>query len=280
MDFELTISGLSVIVLKATRGETRPVHPIGIDVVCPKDDMHRPRLTYLPELFAPLSDNPEVEMVVDTMGHRIASMDLRDLFLELTFGSNPTQEFAVPWGPERAQRPPHEEWLNWVPTLGDLGFEGFRMGSPGQLPDGASTRLTLPKGEIFSRNIVRDSNSSANDYAIWQFPAAGDKERALANEVVFRASGVEDIFFKNREGVTLLSGSGQSGSVVRMCICNDLAVVPLDYNRPLDSLIHLEHLAALSPLRAEFQAPTLVPARNQRTDTPICNQAVHVDDHT
>jgi hypothetical protein len=271
MIFELTISGLCLVVF--TSDEKMPIHPEAVDVVCPKDDMHRARLCYSPNLIRARSAEPE--MTVDTMGRRIASLDLADTFLELAFSENPHENFTVGWGPEETEEPPATEWLNWAPSLWDLGFEGLAMGGPGELPDGANTRLTLPKGELFCRNIAR--HPVTNELFLWKFPAAGDKQRVVANEIVFRASGVIEVLFKNRDEEIILSGNPPNeDEVIRVSFCNDLSVVAQSYYDSVDSLKHLSHLAALAPVKTPpFHPPTL--GGGQRTDSPICNITHHVD---
>jgi hypothetical protein len=275
MIFELTISGLCVVVLKSHDNEKMPIHPETVDVVCPKDGMHRARLCYSPNLIRARYAEPE--MTVDTTGQRIASLDLADTFLELAFSSSPYENFTVGWGSDDVVKPPVTEWFNWAPTLTDLGFDGFTIGDPGDLPEGANTRLTLPKGELFCRNIVRDPVT--NKLLIWQFPAADDKKRVVANEIVFRASGVIGVLFKNSDREIVLSGNPQNeDEVVRVSFCNDLSIVAQSYYNAVDSLKHLSHLDALAAVtNPPFKPPTLVPDLGQRTDSPICNITIHVD---
>src|SRR5258708_6857638 len=97
MIFELTISGLCLVVLKSD--QKMPIHPEAVDVVCPKDDMHRARLCYSPDVIRANYPNlvkegyTDPKMTVDTKGRRIASLDLADSFLELAFSDTPYENF-------------------------------------------------------------------------------------------------------------------------------------------------------------------------------------------
>jgi hypothetical protein len=264
MIFELTISGLCLIVVKAT--DKRPTHPDSVDIICPRDDMHRPRLSFSPDYFRPPNDS--AALAVDTMGTRIASIDLWDTFLKLEV--SPYQErFTMAWADETPE-PGAEQWMNWVPTLKELGLDDLELGEDGEIPEYASTRLTLPKGEIFCRDIVKDPDT--NEYLIWQFVGAS---RSIANQVIYRASGIEDVVLRNEDGNIVMNNiPRRDDDVVRMSFCNDLAEVTRDY---YDEVTTLRHLAHLEPLTGgSFQLPRLV-ASGRRTESPICNQTICVN---
>src|ERR1043165_6862109 len=114
MIFELTISGLCAVILKSS--EEQPVHPEAVDIVCPKDNMHRPRLAFSPDQFRAEKD---ADLTVDPMGNRVASIDLSCVSLDLMV-LPALPKFTLGWAPPTAQpiaEPPASEWMNWVPTL-------------------------------------------------------------------------------------------------------------------------------------------------------------------
>lgn len=282
MNFELTISGLCLIVVKAREG--RWENPDEVEVLCvgahrdhdhehghhhQAQPVHRPRLSYLPE-FAVATVEPD--LFVDPAGVRIASLDLegKDVVLE-TQGSSHT-EFSLQWGPTESVEPPEEGWMNWVPTLEDLGFDPFDLGDGNGLPPGAATRFILPKGELASRNVVRDVSSK--NFIQWEFMRReGSREtrtlRALANEVVYKAGGISSVSVRWGEGSV---HSSISEGTLRMTLSNDLATVPLNYAQGTPNLEHLRHLQGFDSRRSRFVAPRIVDER--RTGHPICNQVM------
>ncbi len=269
MDFELTISGLCVIVMRSP--EDRPTRPDVVDVLCVSEG-HRPRLCYLPEEL--VTDEAVAELVVDPAGRRIAFLDITNQALTLSFGTTPHSDFSVTWGAPDAEAPQtraEDAWMNWVPLVQDLGFnKGLRLGQPGELVEGAGAVLSLPKGRLSGREVVRERNSDIP--FLWKFPAAGGKKRAIANQVVFRADGVADAIF-SLNGNTYLTSS-KAGGILQVAISADLPSVLPDYPEGSDKLDHLGHIAALAASRSVFQAPELVPP--QRTGHPICNQALFI----
>lgn len=287
MDFELNISGLCVLVLRGN-GNPRPTTPSSVDVLCVGphqghhhghdhmgQPMHSPRLSYLPgDLLA--ADGVVADLVIDQTGRRIASLDLTGKVLGLDLGGNPHAEISVSWGPVNSILPANateEAWLNWVPSIQDLGFtSGLQLGGPGAPVAGAGAVLSLPNGILSARNIVRMVQPP--DIIEWQFPAAGGIRRAIANDVVFRANGVEDVVVLVDGSEALTSSS--SGGLLQMSISNDLAVVGPDFPQGSMSLDHLSDIAALplAPGRPQFSAPRVPSA--QRTGHPICNQALFI----
>jgi hypothetical protein len=267
-DFELTISGLCVIVLKSQ--EDRPEKPQAVDILCAAAHHHRSLLSYLPGDV--LAVNVEPALNVDPTGGRIASLDLSDKVVDLHFQSNPHTDFSLKWSTIASTNPPEEGWMDWVPSLSDIGFQGLQPLLPGELPTGAGARLSLPPGELASRNVVH--NQGRPDYALWKFPAAGNKKQAVANEVVYKAFQVEDLTLDWGEADTHLRVSG-SGGIVRMAISNDMAFVPQDYSDDSGALEHLSHLGGLTSLIDTFMAPSV--SSSQRTGHPICNQVLFID---
>jgi hypothetical protein len=274
MDFELTISGLCVVSLKSE--EPFPTSPDAVDVVCPKDGMHRARLCYDPTLFQVGDLGSDPDLVIDPNGSRFANLDLEGRVLELTLSENPATEFSLSWGPSDAEAPPEEQWMNWTPSLGTLGFETFVVPPSREMPAGARTRLILPKGELQCRSVVRDPDT--NKFVLWSFPATRTEllpdgiERALANEIVFRARG-RTLRILNEQGESILSAT-EPKATLKMCISNDVSKVPPDFGTDQEALSHLEHLESLAPKRVDFEAPT--PSGNQRTGRTICNQVINI----
>jgi hypothetical protein len=278
MDFELTISGLWVLALQSSDiNDTHPVEPEAVDIIIPAAHHHHPRLSYLPSEVIP---HPALEpqMVIDPRGGRIANLPVQGMVLELSFSNGSTTPFHLEWSEPRPEAPLLESSLTWLPTLAELGFDKFSLGDPGTLPKGAATRLRLPEGELFARNIVRTPDGAG--YLLWNFPV-GETTRALANEIVFRARGVDDAIF-SLDGKTILASNLGPAGTLRMSLANDISIVPSNYNSPQTNLDHLSHLAVLAPMRTpSFQPPTVVdamprPPAPARTVKPICNGVVFV----
>jgi len=275
MDFELTISGLCVVALKSE--DARPTAPSAVDIICPKAPCHRTRLNYdFAQFLASAAPPVEPELVIDPTGRRFGSLDLCDAFLKFDFASNPYKNFALQWGPEDVERPPSERWMNWVPSLQDIGFESLELGS--RRPDGATARISLPEGELECRSVVRDSNT--RQFAIWNFPAVVNKtsgkpiRRALANEIVYRASSVGALTISDSEGNPLLASSPtiKEGMTLKMCISNDIHRLTIDTPMETAVLNHLDHVKTVARPR-EFMAPRL--SDDQRTGGgPICSQVI------
>lgn len=283
-NFELTISGLVVLAVKSAT--PRPVEPQAVDIICPNAEMHRPRLSY-----DPLELDPRIvpEMAVATDGHRLASFDTRARFLRFSFASNPHGTFRMYWEDPAATAPAdpgQEPVMNWLPSLGELGFGEFTIPAAGVLPAGASTRIALPPGEIICRDVVKKPKTTA-DYLIFKFPATDDGSgnvvtRALANDVVYRAQGVSGtLSVEDHSGLRLLTSEGPfEGDTLRMCISNDLEFVPRTFRAGSDSLKHLHHLSVLAPVRVQdFEPPVLVDSTG-RTGDVICNGAIFIHDQT
>ena len=272
MIFELTISGLCAVVLKSD--QERPVHPEAVDVVCPEDGMHRPRLAFSPDQFRATK---EADLTVDAMGNRIASIDLSGVSLGLAVLPVEPPNFTLGWAPQAPPpHPPASQWMNWVPTLTELGFKGITLEPDGRVPPRASTRLTLCPGELFCRDVVKGKDGK---YMIWKFPVTQTK-RAVANQIVYRASGIGQVVvtLKNDHGTSKVTSIVQAeDEVLRMSFCNDLAQVKSTYYQSVEALNHLKHLDALTDLiNPPFQPPSLVPNSDVRTESPICNQTIHV----
>jgi hypothetical protein len=274
MDFELTISGLCVIILDSQ--EEKPEHPAGVEVLCVGACAHQPRLSYLPSEVSPaekLEEELKPALMVDPMGVRSASLDISEKALMLEFkNQNPEDGFFLKWGQQGSNAPLDESLMDWVPTSEDLGFEKLNVGTTGMIPGGARARLSLPPGKLMSRNVVR--NPVSNSYFVWKFPQGKVGDHALANEVVYRAEGVEDLRITQSDGQVLLEANKSKGTLY-MSISNDLSVVPPDYNDGSEALDHLSHLQGLASSSKVFVAPTVVSP--QRTGHPICNQVLYLN---
>jgi hypothetical protein len=274
---ELTISGLILTVLKS-KGDPAPKHPAAIDLLCPTDRMHRSRLSYNP-LHVTMEDD-KAEMIVDVEGNRIASYDLQETVLEFVRVNQPNDGFTVKWtkgDPVIPGSSSEEEWMNWVPSLADLGFGKFTMPDSG-LPGGANTRVVLPPGTLLSQSIVRDRK---NEYIVYAFPANG-KKSALANDLVFRTE-VADTMRVTVNGSDILTINQVAGvDTIRMCLSNDMRFMPSTYGSGAAALIHMKHFDSIAPKQLQvfasgkFEPPT--PVDDQLTGDPICNGARYVHD--
>lgn len=273
MDFELTISGLCIVALKSSDD---PLAPSDVDIVCPRACHHRARLNFnIAEVERTIDPPVEPELVVDPAGGRFGSLDLTDQFLQFEFNPNPYKAFALQRGPHDAVMPPSERWLNWVPTLEEIGFESFTLDA--DRPQGAVARISLPKGELECRNVVRDAQTRG--FARWEFPAVVSKAtgeplcRAVANEVVYRASSVGTLTIRDAEGRRLITANRPEGTLLRMSISNDLHRLTVD--TPMETAV-LEHLAHVESVarRIQFAAPRLT--GQQRTGGgPVCSQVIN-----
>jgi hypothetical protein len=281
MKFELTISGLVVIALQSSAGEERPEHPQAIDIIVPDDHHHGPeshrhtcRLNYLPNEVLPVpADMKLPEMTVDPIGTRIASLILQGRALEFKLDGNTTSEYTVKWGPPAVQpaAKSEEDTLNWIPKIGDLGFNDFQVGAAGSLPSGARARITLPPGVLGSRNLIADHIT--DELIVWKFPAV-NIQRVLANEVVFKATAHKVSIVEN--GQELLSSTLAENDTLKMSLSQETTYVPLDYNNPSKMLAHLSHFNILTEVSDKgFQEPVVADPQ-ERTGKPLCMGVVLV----
>ena len=275
MNFELTISGLNIIVLKSA--EDRPTKPDAVDIICPAADMHRPRISYAPEEWNPARQFYP-ELVVGRSGERIGTEDCRDHYYEIAFVSDLyTRKFNLKWAPPPYHEEPlTEEYMDWLPSLDDLGFMGLEVGTG--IPDKAAARFSLPPGDVMCREMTRDH--STNETLLWNFPSAHDQTGricALANLIVYRATDIQAMMII-RDRKMILTSFPNTGTL-RMCLSNDMANVPYDYNSPQKSLEHLGHLSYIVDEKYPFVAPFIHEGGNggQRTGHPICNGVIFVD---
>jgi hypothetical protein len=264
MDFELTISGLCAVIFKSK--DDQPQHPTAVEVLCVDAPGHQPRLSYWPEQVV---TEAEPDLLIDPQGRKVASLDVRNQVINLTFSKDYKATFSVAWGPLATQLPPDagaEAWMNWVPAVGDLGIDALRVGgAPGNLPQGASARLILPPGEILARNVVRDPNGA---YLLWKFK---DFKRALADNVVYRARNVGQVSFAWNQG----SIFAERGGTLSAALSTDMQMVPKDFLIGLNELDHLQFVAELSPSPAVVHFPVL--DLGERTGHTICDQVLFVD---
>jgi hypothetical protein len=300
-NFELTISGLCVIVLKSK--VDRPPTPTAVDIVCVAAYGHQPRLSYSPDLISP-DGEVEPELCVDSTGQRIAFLDIRDRVL--SFQSQPAAaEFTLEWGDQTKETPPYkvdQYWMQWIPSIADLGLTGIRLKEEdghrhlhhvhGQshhprkvsrnpakklsrdvqeettlLARGMSSRISLPPGQLFARNVLKDED---DEYLVWGFPGSGAR-RALANEVVYRAEGLEELvmYWDDKQ----LPYDRESD--LSVCISNDMETVPSSYSDGDTELHHMAFLENLADPLMPVQIPKVI--GTSRTGRPICNQVYFVD---
>lgn len=271
MNLELTISGLCVMVMKTT-GQAKPKHPTDIDIIIPQACHHASRLSYLPTTTKHSRD-VKPNLLIDQTAGKVASLDINQLALEMSFKTNPHTEFDVHWGSggEMPSSPWEEGWLDWLPRLEELGFDPFAVGPVGTLPKGASARLTLPFGKLAARQIIKKPDT--NRYLRWDFPASSVR-KALANEIVLTVNGADDMRILNSDGATLLRSTLGGIRPLRMCITNDLELVPYNYGSSPADLEHLEHIGSIAG--GTFQKPKEV--NDDRTGRPICMSVVLVND--
>ncbi|HTG33183.1 MAG TPA: hypothetical protein VLB76_09650 [Thermoanaerobaculia bacterium] len=300
-NLELTISGLCVIVLKSPND--RPPTPTAVDIVCIAAYGHRSRLSYPPE-FVSADGEVEPELCVDSTGQRIAVLDIRDRVLSLQARPN-AAEFSLEWGDTTKKTPPYdvdERWMQWIPSIADLGLTGIRLKeddahehlhhihgkrrhsrkasrntaqkySQGVQDDnillarGMSSRMSLPPGRLFARNILKDED---DEYFVWGFPGSG-AQRALANEIVYRAEGLEQLLVSWDD--KQLSYDRESD--LYLCVSNDMEIVPSSYSDGDTELHHMAFLENLADPLMPVQIPKVVDTR--RTGRPICNQVYFVD---
>jgi len=283
MSIELTITGLCVLVFKSK--QDRPTQPDAVEVLCVDAAHHRPRLSYLPDLA--LTDFRGTEqqvgsllpdLVVDHQGQKLAELDLRGKVVTLELGSPPAK-FSMTWGPEK-QFPPStgdEAWMNWVPSVQELGIQGIRLGKAGALPRrGASARLLLPPGDLKARKVIKDPDKK--NYLLWKFPATEDKKsktpallRAVANEVVYSAYDIKTATFSWDNQAISFDHKG----TLQVALSIDMDKVPEDYNIGITELSHLTSLANLANPPAQVKVPVL--QGSGRTGHPICNHVHFVD---
>lgn len=270
-NLELTISGLVVVAVKSK--DPRPTQAEAVDVICPNAHMHRPRLTFKPLDLMRGKHHVDLELDLDHTGRHLAALDLRAHCLRLEVIGGAASAPTMSWGEEkeRPADPSEEKLMNWLPALSEIGFPDFTIPGPGQLPIGASARLTLPKGEVVCANVVKNRDKG---YIRYKFPlAAKETIRAVANDVIFRASGVEELLIKDHQGHKLLTSPGPAdkSGTLQMCISNDLAMVAEDYGSGFDALKHLEHLGVLGPVHKHGFEPPKAVADDGRTGDPICD---------
>lgn len=270
-DFELTISGLWVLVISSD--EARPTTPDAVDIILPAVNMpehrHFARLSFDFSQFDVPHD--DLDLIIDSTGSRFTSLTLEDKVLTFDFRDNPYDAFALQWGPEEAVTPPFENWMNWIPTLEDIGFEPLELTGLGK-PEGANVRITLPKGELACRNLPRDHKT--NKYLIWKFRSDTEDEtrKSVANELVYRAVNVGPLTIKDDRGKPVLKATQATGTV-KMCISNDLEKLTQATKRETTSLTHLKHLDVLG-LGGKFQAPVLADNKQRTGLGPICNGVI------
>lgn len=261
-NFELTISGLCVIVLKSKID--RPPTPSAVDILCVAAYGHRPRLSYFPE-YVDLEWDSEPELRLDPKGTRIASLDVSNLDLKLALKNNPATAFDLNWGDKAKNQPPtsaEESWMQWVPSVPDLDLAAIRIAG---MSYGIGARLSLPFGKIYARNVVKDE---ANNYALWEFPSVN---RALANEVVYSAPNVDSLTITwDTHQLTYARNKD-----LLMCLSNDMDTVPSDYSAGTTELHHMAHLQNLAEPPKSVKVPKLHTAK--KTGRPICNQVYFVD---
>jgi hypothetical protein len=277
MRIELTISGLCVVALRRASGsDSQPVHPIQVDIIMPWVPRHRCRLSYDPVDLIPGDLNTiHADLGLDSAARHTAMWDIVGQALTLTAtGSHVPDEFTVQWSRDTTEpsTPNEATALNWIPTLADLGFtDEFEIGPPGTLPAGAASRVTLPFGRLTTHNIIKDL---AGRRIIWRFPAAADRDRVLADDIIHKVESVQNLAFVDAFGRPLLTqSSDEDDRVIRMCINNDDTSVDDDYRSSDRVLKHLRDFANLGFDPEDFRLPEK--ADDQRTGHPICMGVVY-----
>lgn len=297
-DLELTISGLCVIVLKASDGDDRdhPTAPVAVDVLAVARStsqagnharqgvVHVPRLSFWTrDKTRPWDPRLAPRLHITPQGQRQAVVDLTQRVVQMECGGIAGRVCSVAWTSDTFATPHgalSERVFNWVPSVASLGLSnGIRVpNGNGDLPAGALCRLSLSAGEIFARDVVR---SDTGDPVYWEFPATG-KRGAIANEVVYRATGIEDnVTFRVFDGdgteSELYLGTG-AGETVQASFSNDVETLDAD-NSSQQTLDHLKHLASIAVGSPTIQAPHTTVTRfamnRARTGWPICNQVFY-----
>jgi hypothetical protein len=270
MNIELTISGLCVIVFKSK--QDRPPQPEAVEILCVDAPGHRPRLSYFPDWVEAFESKSSPELVVDPRGGKLATLDLHGRVVTLQFGKRYRANCSVTWGTETQvpPKPAAEAWMNWVPAAQELGIQAIRLGKPDELPRGASARLLLPPGDLKARSVIQDPQGQ--HYLVWKFPAQPGVKRAVANDVVYRATGITNASFS--WGAQQLSFD-RDDATLQLALSADMVKVPSDYNAGTKELGHLASLYRLAVPRVKVQVPKL--SGYQRTGHPICNSVHFVD---
>jgi hypothetical protein len=279
MKFELTISGLCVIAMRTSDKENdpRPRTPEAVDIIVPDADHHYCRLVWAPEDVTPYI---EPELIVDTAGHRLGSLDMKKRNLCLRFPANADTGFDVHWGPPEQGAPANSTealWMNWVPMMEHIGFNPVSIPRMGKKGKGTRARLNLPFGRITGCEIVNRPGTQVP--LLWRF--ADDSVRAIANKVRYTVDDFSLLQLQDTKGNPLLLVQGVGDQVIRMCLSNDTAKVPLAFNVGVTELTHLGHLSVLEPTSAKakmFKAPKQIDT--ERTGDHICTQVVNVYEGT
>lgn len=273
MKFELTISGMCILAMKSSTGPM-PVHPDAIDVIVPRAEHHKCRFVWDPNEAEP---SREANLVVDPAGKRYASIDLSEQTLGISFEfmAEANTAHTVHWGEEKVApgAPWEETQMNWVPRLESLGFQGFVIPPGNERPAGASARIKLPFGTLSARAMVNDADT--NSYVLWDFlggPDNGGIRRALANEVVYTVDGIDTVIVTDAATTEIVRVSLGPFQTARMCVSNDMEMVPKDFTTDLTQLDHLRHLDVIAG--GTFIVPKVVPP--PRTGHKICDQVVYV----
>jgi hypothetical protein len=282
MKFELTISGLCVIAMKTSDKENdpQPKHPQKVDIIVPDAHHHQCRLVWAPEDLTRAFVEPE--LIVDTVGHRLGSLNMKRRNLRLLFPQNADTGFDVHWGDDPDQKAPNmdsddeKKWMNWVPMMESIGFAPVTIPKQRKKVTGARARINLPFGTITAAEIVTRPGVTSVPL-LWKF--ADDSVRAVANKVVYTMPDFTELDLQDAKGKTLLRLAGAGNAIIRMCLSNDTKTVPLTFNDGITELTHLSHVSVLEPRSAKaqkFKAPQQVDT--EHTGDIICTQVVNVYD--
>jgi hypothetical protein len=239
---------------------------------------HEPRLSFLPDPYMDTDVSPD--LVIDPGGGKLASLNVHKKVITLTLGKVSRTDFLLAWGPPEAKQPDpkrakvEEAWMNWVPSVQDLGLEALRVRGPRGLPKGASARLILPPGELAAKDMVTDPDKPDEKvYLLWNFkPRKGQPfKRALANNVVYRARdiGKASLNWGTHHLAFDHTGTRQIG------LSTDMVKVPVDYASGAKKLHHLMYLKGLAEPALDVRIPKL--DTGTRTGHPICDQVYFVD---
>jgi len=283
-DFELTISGLCVVVLKAD--DDRPTHPSAVDLllvrgVSPDGAVHKPRLSFWPSQDVTHNNPFTRRLEVNPRGRKHASIDIEGRVVRIEHKGG-GEDFQISWAQDpEMEVPPDvpgaEELFDWVPHSRDLGLLGIHLPqNETDLPTGSAARLILPPGDLLAQEVVREGGEPVR----WKFPATG-KERAIANQILYRAKGVRRVSCRFDSPAQTAAGEapqeltflGGENVPVEIGVTNDVGELSPNYNGFQQTIVHLESLNGIST-KGTVQPPSAVlgPAGGGRTARPICNQ--------
>lgn len=304
-DLEVTISGLCVIVLTTDKNEEKPCRPLAVDVLAVESGeesgedhggqhsgsdsgndghtmIHTPRLSFWPADANPDWTGADPYLHVGPRGEKQAFYGVTGQIIELK-SNYEDRQCHVSWADDGVHLPigPNSEKLfDWVPSVESLGIIGgiHVPTDAADLPKGASARMILPAGELFARSVAVDDEGAP---VAWRFPGDDDAIRAIANEVVFRATAIEslDLILSDTETGTrteieMLTNPNRT---INIGMSNDLEKVTPDF--VTSAIAELHHLTGLNRM-ALVEGQTVKPPKaegtvwglsGKRSGVPLCD---------